>query len=155
MGTVFDEAMPLHEARDVLRELVDDGCACPCCTQFAKVYRRPIHAAMAVDLIRCYRYAGQAWFLLTDVVGKRGTGDVTKLRYWGLMQQAEGKREDGSKRIGVWRITPAGVAWLNAHTAVPRWARVYDSRCLGLIGDPVTIRDALGARFNYDELMRA
>lgn len=30
---------------------------------------------------------------------------------------------------------------------------IYDGRCLSLTGDEVGIRDALGSRFNYDELM--
>jgi hypothetical protein len=151
----FPDTMPLGEARILLRLLVEDGYACPLCTQFAKVYRRKIHSAMAVDAIRCWRAVeGLEWFDLTRIVGKRGTGDVTKLRYWGLMVQQEGERDDGSNRVGIWRFTPLGAEWVLARRALPKYARIYDSRCLGLDGDQVTILDALGDGFDYGELMR-
>lgn len=154
MSGEFTDDMTLGEARDLLRKLVDEGHKCPCCTQFAKVYRRTIHAAMARDLIASYRmYGSGVFFDLTTVTGKRGTGDFTKLRYWGLVEQEEGHREDGSTRVGRWRITPAGEAWLYARTTVTKYARLYDGRCLSLVGDQVNIKDALGKKFDYTELM--
>ena len=142
----------IAEARSWLRELVDDGAHCPVCTQFAKTYRRKIHATMARDLIHVYRKVGTDWFHVRVIGGH--PGDFAKLVYWRLIEPDEGVREDGSTRTGWWRITHAGVAWLSGRTRLPKYARIYDGRCMNLYGDPQTIRDALGARFNYDELMR-
>lgn len=158
MSTVFPEQMPLREARDVLRELVEDGHECPLCRQFAKVYRRRVHATMARELIHFYRRAGLEWFdlplLAGEISGKRRayTGDSAKLRYWGLMEENDARREDGG-RAGWWRVTRRGVDWVTCRLLIPKYARIYDGRCLGYAGEPVSIEDALGERFDYRELM--
>lgn len=149
--------MTLAEARAELRELVDDGHACPCCTQFAKVYRRKIHATMARQLVYFYRRAGTDWFDLPQLSGEvTGTrawgGDAAKLRYWALLVEADIERDDGG-RAGWWRLTSDGVLFVCDELRVPKYARIYDGRCLGLIGEPIGIRDALGDRFDYRELM--
>jgi hypothetical protein len=149
---MFDDQTPLGEAREWLRERADDGASCPCCTQFAKVYRRKIHATMARELILVYRHAGLGVFDLPPLVPN--SGDLPKTRFWGLLARVDGVREDGSRRVGLWRVTDAGQQFVLMRLAVPKYARIYDGRCLGLVGAPVTIRDCLGSRFNYDELMR-
>jgi hypothetical protein len=148
----FYPEMTLKDAQDVLRELLDEGAKCPCCTQFAKVYRRKIHATAASKLIAMYRSAGREWFHALTVAGAHSP-DAVKARYWGLLEEDQATREDGSKRTGWWRFTDKGVAWVKNETAVPKYAHLYDGRCLRLSGDNVTIRDALGSKFNYNELM--
>jgi hypothetical protein len=150
---MFSDDMTLGEARAVLRYLVDEGHSCPLCTQFAKVYRRKIHATMAVELIRCWRGGGWSldWFHL-PTVNYRG-GDVAKCKYWGLIEEDASVREDGSSRTGWWRFTSSGEAYVLGAARVRKYARVYDGRCLGFTGESVSIRDALGSRFSYDELM--
>ncbi len=149
----FTEDMTLQEARDVLRTLLDDGHECPCCRQFAKVYRRKIHATMAKDLILIYRQVPVGeWFHLADTVGYNG-GDTAKLAYWSMMEEETTIVRDDGGRAGYWRLAPSGAAWARGETVVQKYARVYDGRCLSLVGDPVDIRDALGGRFRYDDLM--
>lgn len=147
----FTDGMTLGEARDELRELVDHGHRCPLCTQFAKVYRRKLNSGMAVSLIRMYRRAGLGWVNVPDEIGARSR-EEGKLRYWGLVEEAGELRDDGG-RAGWWRVTPDGAAFVLLRARVPKYARVYDGRCLGLGGDLVTIRDCLGERFDYGELM--
>jgi len=149
--TGWDDGMTLGEARDWLRERIEDGEECPCCRQFAKVYRRRLYATMAHELILCWRAGGTDWFYLPDTI-QRG-GDVAKCRYWGLMQEAEGVRDDGSSRHGWWRVTDVGQRFVRGQTSVMSHARIYDGRCLGLVGEPITIQEALGQRFDYAELM--
>lgn len=142
----------LGEARDRLRQVVDEGAKCPCCTQMAKVYPRTIHATMARELITCYRNAGLKWFHLPTILGHNG-GDVTKCRYWGLMEEETTvKRPDGG-RAGYWRVTDHGRAFIFGSVAIPKYARIFNSRCLRLDGNHVDIRDCLGKKFNYTELM--
>lgn len=142
----------LEEVREWLRDRVDDGAKCPCCTQFAKVYRRKITVQAARVLIRMYHAAGTDWVNLPDLIERKGA-DEAKPRYWGLLEAMEGTRPDGSSRVGWWRLTPEGVAFVRDELRVPKYARIYDGRCLSLEGDPVGIRDALGTKFRYDELM--
>lgn len=152
----FSPTMTLAEARAELRELVDDGARCPCCTQFAKVYRRKITSTMARLLIRLWIEAGREWAHMPTVTSRASTsassGDPAKLRYWGLLEEADVERDDGG-RAGWWRITDDGEAYVRAALRVRKYARVYDGRCLGHDGDLVDIVDALGDRFNYRDLM--
>jgi hypothetical protein len=148
----MEETDTLGAARDWLRERVDEGVACPCCTQFAKVYRRKINSGMAHALIRMHRHAGSDWFYLPDITAQWQGRDEAGLRYWGLIEELQEKREDGG-RAGWWRITPLGTRFVRRAVRVPKYARVYDGRCLSLVGEPVSIIDALGDKFDYHELM--
>ena len=148
----FTDEMTLRDARDELRELVDDGCRCPCCTQFAKVYRRKIHASMARVLIAMYRAvpAGE-WVYLPDVPQK--SRDATGMAWWGLIEEEiELLRDDGG-RAGWWRVTELGRRFVRYEIAVRKYALVYDGRRLKLDGEAVTIVDCLGDKFDYRELM--
>lgn len=147
---ISDDAT-LLEAKNWLRERVDDGERCPCCTQFAKVYKRQIHATMARDLIRFYRAAGVGeWLHLPSLTG--WGGDFGKLRYWGLTEEEIERRPDGG-RAGFWLVTGIGESWVKGQIRISKYAHIYDGRCLRLSGEGVTIYDALGSKFNYDELM--
>lgn len=72
--------------------------------------------------------------------------------HWGLIEEEPIVRPDGG-RAGWWRITPFGQQFVLGNSTVPKYARLYDGRCLGLEGVPVTIRDCLGTKFNYADLM--
>lgn len=142
----------LDVARGWLRERVDEGVKCPCCTQMAKVYRRKITSTVARDLILvCHRYTVGDWFHLPTEGGYGG--DFAKLAYWSLAEQDIGVRPDGSDRVGWWRITDDGERYVADQLRVPKYARVYNGRCLNLMGDLVGVRDALGTKFNYADLM--
>lgn len=151
-----DPAMTsLAEAQEWLRERIDDGETCPCCTQFAKVYRRRLNASMARGLILFYRAHGVWWGHApsTSGIAELG-GEFARLRWWGLIQEHEGGRDDGNPHAGQWRITPTGLSFVFNHLEVPAYARVYNGRCLNLDDTTTTtIGRALGHRFNYDELM--
>jgi hypothetical protein len=154
-GSGFHDEMPLGEARTCLRGLVEEGHTCPLCQQLAKVYRRTLNAGMARALVVFYRQAGTDWAhkpTLLDGLGAAAR-DESLLRFWGLFEEESAVREDGG-RASVWRVTPQGEAWVKCETTVPKYVRVYAGRCLGLEGDPITVRDALGNRFDYGELMR-
>jgi hypothetical protein len=143
----------LIEARDRLRANVDEGETCPCCGQFAKVYRRKIHTTMARDLLTAYRTARYEWFHLPTLLGGRHQGDFPKLAHWQLIEEMPAQREDGSSRAGWWRLTPKGAAFARDLARVQKYARIYNGQLLGFDGDPVGIRDALGSRFSYNDLM--
>lgn len=157
MSREFHDEMALGNARDLLREMVDDGATCPCCRQFAKVYKRKVNSSMARDLIALYRTHSTEFAYLPDVrkrTGSRSNREESKLRYWGLVEEDAVRREDGG-HAGWWRVTDLGARWVRLEASIPEYARIYDGRLLGLVGEPVTIRQALGAKFDYAELMAA
>jgi hypothetical protein len=154
--------MTLKAARDILRTQVMGGGAprCPCCGQTAKVYKRALPSATARVMIALYRAGATngTYVFLPDLLdGMKGTphqgGYGTLAHFWGLMEVQPGERADGSKRVGWWRLTPQGVAFVEGRARAPKFARLYAQRCLGFTGEPITIRDALGNKFDYNELM--
>lgn len=153
MKTAADQ-ITLAQAREELRARVTDGAVCPCCTQYAKVYRRKITSQVARVLIAMHRDAGTGWVHLPTLIERKGA-DEAKARYWGLIEASEDDvREDGSPRVGWWRLTPAGEAFVLDRLRVPKYAHIYDGRCLSLDDtETVSIRDALGTRFDYRDLM--
>lgn len=162
--SLFDqpERDTLAEARAELREAVKGkGAKCPCCDQFAKIYQRPIGSASARALVLMYLAGGHlAPVHLPTVLsaarsngGPRSSGgDEAKMVYWGLIIDAGTVREDGG-RAGWWRLTDAGVDWVRERSTVPKYAHIYDGRLLKLDGEPWSIRQALGTKFDLRDLM--
>lgn len=151
----LSDASTLREARDWLRVRAEDGERCPCCTQYTKVYKRKINSSMAADLIAMYRAYATEWGYLPTLrrrASRKGNREESKLRYWGLVEEEIERRPDGG-RSGWWRVTEDGARFVRMEVTLPKYARIFDGRCLGLTGPPVSIRDCLGDAFNYDELM--
>jgi hypothetical protein len=147
----------LEEAKQWLRDHVEDGAKCPCCTRLAKVYHRHINSSMARDMIAMYVTHGTDWAYLPAVrkgTSSRDNREEPKLRYWGLVEEEKVRRPDGG-RAGWWRITEKGEAFLLDQITVPRKMRVFDKRSLGPLAgtEQVSIRDCLGDHFNYEDLM--
>lgn len=143
--------LTLVDAQEWLRQRVEEGETCPCCTQFAKVYKRKITSTAAAGMIALYRSCGQNYGHIATIMNRQ-QGDETKLAYWELIEEERVFRPDGG-RAGYWRVTDKGVVFLQNQITVPKYARVYDGRVLGLDGDEVGIIDCLGQKFNYRELM--
>jgi len=111
---------------------------------------------MARKLILAWHRFGQEWFYLPDFlleIGIHGR-DESGLHYFGLIEEATEKRDDGG-RAGWWRVTPRGGLFAGDMIKVPRHVRVYDGNVQGYVTDEmITIRDALGNKFDYDKLMQ-
>jgi len=145
----------LEQAKQELRQSLKDGAICPCCNRLVKMYKRKPSSTAAMGLIALYRLTTTgkgAWFHISAIQGKSGGGDFAKLRYFGLIEEAE--NTDGLKRTsGYWRITPKGRQFVKGWAKVPCYVQVYNGRVYGESEETITIFQALGNRFNYDELM--
>jgi len=156
---LFPGDMTLDEAREVLRPLVEKGHKCPLCTRKVKIYPRPLPAASARVLIRLFRLnEGRDFVKLGPILDTmKGTaaqgGYGTLAHHWGLMEAMPGKREDGSNRVGWWRLTDLGRAFVRGEATVPKRARIFANRLLGYVGPPWTISDALREPFDFNDLM--
>jgi hypothetical protein len=118
-----------------------------------KVYRRKITSPMARGLIRQYREVGREYAHSASLV-RNETHEFSQLSWWNLIEELpEAQREDGG-RAGWWRLTWLGERFVINRTYVPKYARIYDSRVLGLDAtENVSIIDAIGTKFNYRDLM--
>lgn len=159
----------LAEARAWLFARLDQGVVCPCCGQYAKRYHRPLTAAMAYGLVIVGRHQMQAqkavprdegWVhverLLKDTPGIPSSirGDFTKLRHWGLIEQAWGKRPDGSTRNGYWRVTAEGFDFIAGRSTVASHVVIYNDKREGFAGEAITIKDAIRRQFDYNDVMQ-
>jgi len=159
----FADEMTLGDARQQLRGLAYEGHRCPCCTQFTKVYRRKIHASMAHALIMMYRIdqtlpRDAKWIQIAEVLAHRQVADAAKLKHWGLIEEEQAIREDGSGRTGWWQLTDLGRRFVRGNALVNKYVLIFDGRKLTdkpqeEMGGPVTIQECLGKKFNYRDLM--
>lgn len=149
--TVPDSTSTLGEARNYLLARLEAGVKCPCCTQMAKEYRRPLNAGMALSLLRMYQ-AGKTDYVNVTTVCIGGSREEGKLRFWDLVQESDEVRPDGGK-AGWWRVTAKGEAFVMGDIRVRSHARVFDNTFLGFEGSMVTIDDCLGRKFDLGELM--
>lgn len=156
----------LAAARALLAVKRDEGVECPCCEQFVKVYKRPINAAMSYALILIDHYfsrpAHDEWLHVPQFLAVQKLpastlasirGDWAKLKYWGLLEEMQALRDDGSNRVGFWKITEKGRQFVQRHVVVPKYAHLLNNQFLCFEGPEIGIEDSLGVRFNYNELM--
>lgn len=143
----------IQAGKDWLRNMVYAGGArCPLCEQHAKVYKRTINSGQAQSLIRIHRMVGQGWIHVSLIGAK--SREEGKLAYWGLLEEQIGSGHHGG-RAGYWRLTQLGEQFVKGQAFVAKYALVYNGRCLGFEGGAISIQDALGKDFDYNELMRS
>lgn len=153
--SMFSDDMTLEEARTVLNRLIEDGHRCPCCNQWSKVYRWSLYSSAARMLIRLYKEGGTIEFVESKTVKQKGEGGhCSQLRHWKLVEQEPESRPDGGQS-GWWRVTGLGEAFLLEHATISKYVYVYDGEVLREEGKSVSIRDALGKKFNYQELINS
>lgn len=152
----FPPDMPLGDARNRLAKKARRGAECPCCTQEVKEYRRPIHSGIARALIEMYKAGGTDWIYKPDVLRGKGSAsrDESIARYWGLIEEESKRRPDGG-RAGYWRVTELGRDFVLGRVRIPKYAHIYNKECKKLSGELVSIRDCLGKKFDYRELMES
>lgn len=135
--------------------------SCPCCGRHAQIYRRTFHSSMAYQLIRLYRLGGANQFIHVSKLilpNMAGSGDFSKAKYWGLIipkDKAIYDTDTPSKANGFWQLTQEGVEFVKGKTDITREVHIFDDEVVALSPDTITIREALGNKFNYDELMDA
>lgn len=148
----------LEEAKQYLRENFEAGAACPCCKQMVKLYKRKLYSTMAKHLINLYwkheNNPEETYFHVSDFCPKH-PGDFAKLVYWGLVEEQPKDEDDTTKRTsGFWAITQEGRLFVENQASVLSHALIYDGKLIKLSGKQISVQDALGKDFNYEELMR-
>jgi hypothetical protein len=157
----------LAQAQAMLKERAMKGAICPCCRQEVKMYTREITSTMAYTLILLHRHfsVDKSWLHVPKFLSQMSAigsavrgGDFAKLRYWGLLEAKQDekkadKRKDGSKRVGFYRMTDKGHQFVKGEIKIPTAALVYNGKHFGFTPGEVTIQEALGKEFNYNDLM--
>jgi len=149
-------AVTLDEARRVVEAGAVDGIECPCCGRLAKVYRRKLHREMAIFLCLLVRRAGpeRAWVHVRDVLkgtrtAQKASTDGAYLVHWSLIEAKPGEHS-----AGMYRPTAMGASFVEGGLKVSSHVHLFNNEPVGFSETLVSIRDALGSKFDYDELMR-
>ena len=150
----------VEQARAEVMSAANEGTKCPCCGQNVKVYERSITGGMARALIAIYKATPKGahdWVHVPTLLRRNGIGEkhVAMMRYWGLVVQKPGERDDGSKATGWWMITSLGVQFVQGLVKLPQKVRVFNTQFLGVVAGSISvgIADVAGKTFNYRELM--
>ncbi len=132
-----------------------DRVLCPGCERWAKIYKRRLNSGMASVLVRLFHVSDpKTWSSIEQIFGsrKQDRRDWPLLQHWGLIEPG-GRRTATSNASGFWRITARGVMFVVGSTVVPEYVFVWDNRAVRFSAETVTVRAALGSRFDYAELM--
>lgn len=150
---LFEASAIDKQKRMVLAKAQEGGCSCPVCGQFVKVYQRKIYANVARQLIQIYRLGGdERRFVHVKELNDAREFQVSQ--HWGLVE-AKPNEDDPSKRtLGYWRLTERGLDFVLRRTTVEKYVFIKNNRVLGCSKEVVGIDEALGAKFNYEELMK-
>jgi hypothetical protein len=149
----------LNEAKALVNKYLEDGIKCPCCGQLCKMYKRTLNAQMARALIwLVFKFEKEKrWYNINEfplIQGRHGGGDFAKLSFWDLINEKKKDNTDGDKRTsGFWMPSQLGISFVNQESRVPRQVYLFDNKVYGWSYDTITIRDALGNKFSYHELM--
>ena len=158
----------LEDAKKWLRVRFGKGATCPCCAQYVKLYKRSFNksSAYVLLLIACY-FRGdpvEEWLHVPSYIAEMAAdnprraaavrGDWAKLKFWGLIEEKPDTRADGSPRVGYWKLTQLGRQFVNREVKVPSHIFIYNGEALDrTVDEQITIDDALGTDFSYNEIM--
>ena len=77
------------------------------------------------------------------------------MRFWNLIEPAEHKDfEDDKKASGFWRVTQKGIFFVTAKIQIPKYVYLFNNQKYSESWDTIDIKDALGKKFSYTELMK-
>lgn len=141
----------LKEAKDFLNANWKVGVDCPCCKQFVKLYPTTFSSNMAIFLISLVRLYEKNKRPIHYKECKFGSRNYPHLAKWNLM--VTDKCETDKKTSGFWTPTEHGIAFANNKCSVKSKAYLYNNTMFGFGGDDIKIIEALGNKFNYQQLM--
>jgi hypothetical protein len=142
----------LDDARELVMLRRFAGVRCPCCDQYAMVYRRRLNVAMCRHLINLYKAGGTKEYVHSPTVLAGTRGEEARLSYWGLIEATP--VPINNKIRGYWRVTREGELFLDGQITRPEAALVYNAHLLQLTGDPIDISAGLKRPFDLSELLK-
>jgi hypothetical protein len=144
----------LKESIEWVSENQKDGCICPCCEQISKIYKRRLNSGMAYELIALYKISIFGEYVHHSRFSETTGGEISKLRYWGLVIEKPKSDDKNTRTSGFWAITEKGIDFVLNKIKVSRHLFLYDAKFLGFSKEETNIIESLGKSFNYEELMR-
>lgn len=131
-------------------------CICPHCGHKSIEYLRKLNSNMAYTLLSLYRHKVFSFVHVEKFLKEHGyprSGDFHKLVHWGFIEKKSGEKEDGNPDNGFYKITGRGIMFAESKATAKEIALIMDNEFKGFAGRDIDIKDALGTKFNYNELM--
>lgn len=158
------DSLSVARSNLMMERFSKEGCFCPACDKYCKVYKRGISMTTIRSLLKIYWLFEDSPTRQWIKVGERGDivtsgGDYGKMRWWNLVEHKEAKREDGSANNGHWRITQTGQNFVRRLIRIPKYVWEYDGKPLpdpaGVTNPMVHIDDLSRGknRFSYEQIM--
>ena len=143
----------LEEAKQYLRDRLEEGANCPCCTQFVKQWKHSVNASIASTLIKLYNLGKEKeWVHVPTEINPKNGGMFSIAQVWDLIEPK--LNDDTSKRSsGLWRLTKKGEDFVLNKIKIQKYAHIYEGKAYKFDGGVFSIQDALGKKFNYEELL--
>lgn len=157
--TKLPEFVTHKEAKEHLRENFKKGCNCPTCGQRVQLYNYRLFASSAYALIRLHKLGGE-WHHIKDFAEATDTtpraSHFAELRFWGMVEPMPMNEDPKKKASGNWRITEKGRNFVRNRLNVKSRILVFNNKFVGYAenAENITIREALGNAFNYEELFQ-
>lgn len=144
---------------------------CPCCEQNVQLYHRKLSTGMVAELVELYRMhqetvngtmnypntlkvlkgtTGIVWIHRDLFVGKKGSGDYAKMRFWGLIVPKD-TRSPTENASGYWAITGKGIDFVEKKIQVPDSVFVYANKLHSVSANMIGLGET--SNFNYQDLM--
>lgn len=157
MQTEITKKSTVQETKDFLRQNYEKGCTCPSCGQFVKLYKRKLNSSMARALIILFNLSKtQEWIHSREITKNVNiTGDFAKMAYWKLIEEKKKEGGEDKRTSGIWKITERGRQFVRGQIRIPAYVFIYNAKLQGFSDDTATIRDCLGKKFSYSELMNS
>lgn len=144
----------LKEAKQFLRANWEKGTKCPCCGQSVKLYKRKFNAGIAVFLIKLHKATKNGNFIhASEVLNGTKSLDYSIAVHWGLIE-GDSEEVDGKRQSGMWRITEKGSQFVKNLRNIPSHIHIYNNTFVGFGEETIDIEQALGDKFDYEELMK-
>lgn len=144
-----------------------DTCRCLACGQLANLYSKKINRTMVSFLGRLarmkddphYGKTKDGWVKVRTILGMHGnnlasaSSQGASLRLWSLVHTP--MKKSGEPHKGLYDISPLGRAFLRGQIKVPLHIYTYDNLVFAVSPERVSVREAYGEEFDYDEVLQA
>ncbi len=143
----------IKEAKELLRSGWEKGVKCPCCGQLVRKWNKPLIGTAVADLIRLVRiYEDKGEPIhISSFTAQRS--NFYTLSYWGLIEKGEIEVDAKKRSSGYWVPTQQGIDFVHRKKRVLSIAETYNNILVGFSGKGVDVKEALGKKFDYEELM--
>ena len=144
----------LEEAKQYLRDNWIEGAECPCCKQKVKLWSKPLIGTAVADLIRLNKLWQKNGVAVHISEFTKQRSNFYTLVYWGFIVKGDVEIDGKKRSSGYWLPTIKGGKFIDNEVTVQSYADTYNNKVIRFTGKQIGVKEALGKKFDYEELMK-